>query len=147
MVVALLCESVPDLAHCLWPSEDQQQCLLVFPAVCPSAPYTAPPFPCIAGVCIVTDEHVQEFETCIKIFREYIPLSKDAGSILVSERRQISCLMSIRTNHTVTNLLLKNVWIKYTFMVRHHLGGFSCSCWTIFPVRPHSKSQTCPNIL
>ena len=26
---------------CLWPSADQQQCLLVFPAVCPSAPHTA----------------------------------------------------------------------------------------------------------
>lgn len=39
-MVALLHDSVPDLAHCLWPSVDQQQCLLVFPAVCPSVTYT-----------------------------------------------------------------------------------------------------------
>lgn len=53
------------------------------------------PSPCIAGVCIVTDNYVQEFETCIKILGEYIPLSGDAGSILVPEEEEADQLPDV----------------------------------------------------
>lgn len=69
-----------------------------------------------------------------KFLGEFIQLSEDAGSSLVPERRRgrstAWCLCTLIVK--VTDVFLKNVWVKYTCMVRQHLAGFSCSYWAIF---------------
>lgn len=91
--------------YSLWPSTDQQQWLLVFPAVCPSAPYTStpPPLPpSRAGVCIVTVDKRPRIRTEHIKLRGIYTIMKGCflkfGCILIragwKRQRKVDCLMS-----------------------------------------------------
>lgn len=114
----------------LWPSADQQQCLLVFPAVCPSAPYTTHSLlPSRAGVCIVI-QSCPRIRKVYKNFWGFLQLLEDA--LFFNQRgREISYLTVLSYYCWITCRRNRN-------MVRRHLAGKLILGY--FPCLPHAVS-------
>lgn len=90
------------------------------------------PSPCRAGVCIVTDNHVQEFETCIKNFRGIHTIIRGCWFQFSSrkKKRQINCLMSMHSDRKSNGRIFEEC-VGEIYM-HGKTTGFSCSYWAIF---------------